>query len=124
MAIKATSKNFKSAVLSSSLPVVVDVWADWCGPCKMLAPQFNAAAEELKGKARFVKVDADKNSKILRKYGVKGLPTLLYFKDGELVDRSTGVTTKQAIFKKMKPLLSTEDQAALKTGFNWKFWTF
>lgn len=122
MAIKATSKNFKSAVLSSSLPVVVDVWADWCGPCKMLAPQFNAAAEELKGKARFVKVDADKNPKILRKYGVRGLPTLLYFKDGELVDRSSGVTTKQAIFNKVKPLLSAEDQAALKTGFNWKFW--
>jgi thioredoxin len=122
MAIKVTSKNFKTAVLGSSKPVVVDVWADWCGPCKMLAPQFEAAAEELKGKARFVKIDADKNQKIVRKYGVRGLPSLLYFKDGQLVDRSTGVTTKNSIIRKVKPLLNEEDRTEMKTGFNWKFW--
>ncbi|MCB0099670.1 MAG: thiol reductase thioredoxin, partial [Caldilineaceae bacterium] len=61
------SKNFRTAVLNHSHPVVVDVWADWCGPCKMLAPQFAAAATELEGKARFVKLDADKNQKLVRK---------------------------------------------------------
>lgn len=117
-----TSKNFKTAVLNHSQPVVVDVWADWCGPCHMLAPNFAAAEEELKGKARFVKLDAEKNQKLTRQYGVRSLPTLLFFKDGELVARSTGVVSKNTIIKGVKPLLSEEDQKELKTGFNWKFW--
>jgi thioredoxin len=102
--------------------VVVDVWASWCGPCKMLAPQFQAAAEELEGKARFAKLDADKNQKLVRKYKVMGLPTLLFFQDGKLVDRVSGVQTKTAILKRVKPLLSSEDQEGIKTGFNWRFW--
>lgn len=122
MPLKVTTKNFKTAVLGYKGPVVVDVWADWCGPCKMLAPQFAAAAEELEGKARFAKVDADKNQKILKKYKIMGLPTLLFFKNGELVDQSTGVISKSAILKKVKPLLSEEDQKSMKAGFNWKFW--
>ena len=122
MPLKVTTKNFKTAVLGYEGPVVVDVWADWCGPCKMLAPQFAAAAEELEGKARFAKVDADKNQKILKKYKIMGLPTLLFFKNGELVDQSTGVISKSAILKKVKPLLSEEDQKSMKAGFNWKFW--
>ena len=116
------SKNFRTAVLNHSQPVVVDVWADWCGPCKMLAPQFAAAANDLEGKARFVKLDADKNQKLVRQYKVMGLPTLLFFKDGQLVDRITGVTSKTSILKRVKPLLSEEDQNELKTGFNWRFW--
>ena len=116
------SKNFRIAVLNHSQPVVVDVWADWCGPCKMLAPSFGAAERELDGKARFVKLDADKNQKLVRKYKVMGLPTLLFFKDGQLVDRTTGVVSKSTIMKRVKPLLSEEDQKELKTGFNWKFW--
>lgn len=116
------SKNFRTAVLNHSQPVVVDVWADWCGPCKMLAPQFAAAANELEGKARFVKLDADKNQKLVRQYKVMGLPTLLFFKDGQLVGRITGVTSKTSILKRVKPLLSEEDQKELKTGFNWRFW--
>ncbi len=116
------SKTFQTVVLNSSQPVVVDVWADWCGPCKMLAPQFGAAERELEGKARFVKLDADKNQKLVRKYKVMGLPTLLFFKDGQLVDRTTGVVSKSAILKRVKPLLSEEDQKEIKTGFNWRFW--
>lgn len=117
-----TSKNFKTAVLKQSKPVAVDVWASWCGPCHMLAPNFGAASEELKGKARFVKLDADKNQKIVRKYKVKGLPTILFFKDGQLVDRVSGVQSKNAILKRVKPLLPPEEQEQVKTGFNWKFW--
>lgn len=122
MPLKVNKKNFQRVVLSHKQPVVVDVWADWCGPCKMLAPQFSAAEEELKGKARFVKLDADKNQKLARQYNVKALPTLLFFKDGRLVDRSSGVTSKTAIIKRVKPLLSAEDRDGLKSGFNWRFW--
>ena len=119
---KINTRNFQSAVLNHSQPVVVDVWADWCGPCKMLAPQFAAAANDLEGKARFVKLDADKNQKLVRKYKVMGLPTLLFFKDGQLVGRTTGVVSKTAILKRVKPLLSEEEQKELRTGFNWRFW--
>ena len=122
MPLKINNKNFNAAVLHYAKPVVVDVWADWCGPCKMLAPQFNAAAEELKGKARFAKLNADKNQKIMRRYNVKSLPTLLFFKDGQLVARASGVMSKNAILKQVKPMLSEEDQEGLKTGFKWKFW--
>jgi thioredoxin len=122
MPLKVNKKNFQRVVLSHKQPVVVDVWADWCGPCKMLAPQFSAAEDELKGKARFVKLDADKNQKLARQYNVKALPTLLFFKDGRLVDRSSGVTSKTAIIKRVKPLLSAEDRDGLKSGFNWRFW--
>jgi thioredoxin 1 len=122
MPIKVNSKNFSKVVLNTEKPVVVDVWASWCGPCKMLAPQFQAAAEELEGKARFAKLDADKNQKLVRKYKVMGLPTLLFFQDGKLVDRVSGVQTKTAILKRVKPLLSSEDQEGIKTGFNWRFW--
>jgi thioredoxin 1 len=123
MAKPITKKNFQAAVLRSSVPVVVDVWADWCGPCHALAPQFAAAEEKLKGKARFVKLDAEKNQKLVKQLKVQSLPTLLYFKDGKMVDRSTGVTSKQSIVKKLKPLLNAEDQAELKDGSSWwKFW--
>ena len=117
-----TNKNFQVSVLKHSKPVVVDVWADWCGPCKMLAPQFAAAEKTLEGKARFVKLDADKNKKLSKKYKVMALPTILYFKDGKLVDRTSGLVTKNSIVNRVKPLLSDEDRKDLKSGFNWKFW--
>ena len=124
MAVQVNSKNFETVVLNHSQPVVVDVWADWCGPCKMLAPQFAAAEEELKGKVRFAKLDADKNQKLVRKYKIMGIPTLLFFKDGQLVDRSTGLTTKAAIVRQTKRLLDAEDKGGSKQGFNWKFWEY
>ena len=117
-----TNKNFQVSVLKHSKPVVVDVWADWCGPCKMLTPQFAAAEKTLEGKARFVKLDADKNKKLSKKYKVMALPTILYFKDGKLVDRTSGLVTKNSIVNRVKPLLSDEDRKDLKSGFNWKFW--
>ena len=117
-----TSKSFQRTVLKHDQPVVVDVWADWCGPCKMLAPQFSAAEKALEGKARFVKLDADKNKKLTRKYKVMALPSLLYFKDGQLVDRSSGVVSQSNIVKRLKSLLSEDDRKDLKKGFNWRFW--
>ncbi|MCB0670224.1 MAG: thioredoxin [Saprospiraceae bacterium] len=115
-------KNFDLAVLKHDQPVIVDVWADWCGPCKMLAPEFTAAEKALEGKARFVKLDADKNRKITKKYNVMALPSLLYFNDGKLVDRSSGVVSKDHIVKRVKPLLNEEDRKQLKGGFSWRFW--
>lgn len=115
-------KNFDLAVLKHDQPVVVDVWAAWCGPCKMLAPEFAAAEKILEGKARFVKLDADKNQKITKKYNVMALPSILYFQDGKLVDRSSGVVSKDSIIKRVKPLLNEEDRKELKGGFNWRFW--
>ena len=115
-------KNFRALVLNADQPVVVDVWADWCGPCHALAPNFAAAAEEMEGKARFLKLDADKNQKIAKAYKVRSLPTILYFKDGQLVDRSTGAVSKGAILKRLKPFLSEADQAAVQHSAWWKFW--
>jgi len=88
----------------------------------MLAPQFSAAEKALEGKARFVKLDADKNKKLTKKYKVMALPSLLYFKDGQLVDRSSGVVSQSNIVKRLKSLLSEDDRKDLKKGFNWRFW--
>ncbi|MCB0643286.1 MAG: thioredoxin [Phaeodactylibacter sp.] len=122
MAQRINQKDFDRVVLRHDKPVVVDVWADWCGPCKMLAPQFQAASEDLEGKARFVKLDADRNQKLVKKYRVMSLPTLLFFKDGQLVDRVSGVVMKNAIVRKVKPLLNEEDEKEMSKGLNWKFW--
>jgi thioredoxin-like negative regulator of GroEL len=88
----------------------------------MLAPEFASAEKALLGKARFVKLDADKNQKLTRKYKVMALPSLLYFKDGQLVDRSSGVVSQGNIVKRLKSLLNEEDRKDLKSGFNWRFW--
>jgi thioredoxin len=122
MARPVTKKNFNVSVLKHDKPVVVDVWADWCGPCHALAPNFAAAEKELAGKARFVKLDAEKNQSLVKKYQVRNLPTLLFFKDGELVDRNIGVVGKAGIIRKVKPLLNAEDRVDESAKPWWKFW--
>jgi len=115
------TKTFDTLVINSAKPVVIDVWADWCGPCKMIAPHFAEAERELQGKVRFVKLDADKNQKLLRKYQIMGIPTLLFFKDGRLVDRSTGMVTKAAIVRRAKSLIASENEETGQSGFFRKF---
>jgi thioredoxin len=122
MARPINKKTFLPLVLKSEQPVIVDVWADWCGPCHMLAPNFAAAEKELEGKVRFLKLDAEKNQSLVKKYKVRSLPTLLIFKDGELVERSIGVASKAAIIRKLKPYLNEADQEALAGNKWWKFW--
>ena len=97
MAIYFTDENFNEEVLSSNIPVLVDFYADWCGPCKMLAPVIEALADELEGKVKIGKLNVDNASETAQKYGIMSIPTLLYFKNGEVVNKTVGVVSKTEI---------------------------
>lgn len=86
----STDAEFKSKVLESDLPVLVDFWAEWCGPCHSIAPHLEVLAERYNGKAKIVKVDIDSNPQTPSRYGIRGIPTLLLFKNGEVVDQMVG----------------------------------
>jgi thioredoxin 1 len=92
-----TDANFQQEVLSASSPVLVDFWADWCGPCRMIAPHVDAVATELEGKAKIGKLNVDDNPAVVSKYSIRGIPALLLFKGGELVDSLVGATDKTRI---------------------------
>src|SRR5215218_2239863 len=93
--------EFQQEVLDSSMPVLVDFTAEWCGPCKMLSPIVDEIATQYEGKMRVVKVDADANEQVMQQYGILGLPTLMLFKGGEAVERITGFKTKEKILSKL-----------------------
>jgi thioredoxin 1 len=93
--------EFQQEVLDSSMPVLVDFTAEWCGPCKMLSPIVDEIANQYEGKLRVVKVDADANQQVMQQYGILGLPTLMLFKNGEAVERITGFKTKEKILGKL-----------------------
>lgn len=86
--------NFEAEVVNSSTPVVVDFWAEWCGPCKMLAPVLDQLAGEYDGKVKIGKVDVDSNQALAGKYGISSIPQLFFFKDGEVVNQVTGLKSK------------------------------
>ncbi len=88
--VHATDASFQADVLDADVPVLVDFWAEWCGPCRAIAPHVDAIAAQYEGKARVVKVDIDSNPKIPASYGVRSIPTLLLFKGGEVVDHLVG----------------------------------
>jgi len=101
--INVTEDTFQDEVIGSTDPVLVDFSAVWCGPCKMLDPIVHQLAGEWEGKVKFVKIDADQNPNILMKYGVMGIPTLLFFKGGEIQERVTGYMPKDKLVAKFSP---------------------
>jgi thioredoxin 1 len=103
---EGTDTNFDQEVLKSDIPVLVDFWAPWCGPCRMVSPLVDELAEELTGKLKVVKVNTDENQEIAIKYGIRSIPTLGIFKDGNIVDGIIGAVPKQAIKDKVIPHLN------------------
>ncbi len=105
MALEITDANFEELVLKSDKPVVVDFWAVWCGPCKMLAPVIDELSNEFEGKAIVGKMDVDSNQEFASKFGIRNIPTVLVFKDGEVVARQVGVAPKQTYVDAVNSLL-------------------
>jgi thioredoxin 1 len=100
-----TDETFKEQVLKSSLPTLVDFWAIWCGPCKMVSPLVDEIARENEGKLRVMKLDVDENEQTAMQYGVMSIPTLILFKDGKPVERIVGYKPKGDLAKKILPHL-------------------
>lgn len=101
MAIELTDSNFEEKVLKSDKPVLVDFWAEWCGPCRMVGPIVEELAQEYGDKAVIGKVNVDENSEVSVKYGIRNIPTLLVFKNGEVVDKQVGVAPKNVLAGKI-----------------------
>jgi len=102
MALEITDKNFEELVLKSTKPVMIDFWAEWCGPCRMVTPIVNELATEYDGKAAIGKVNVDDNPGITSKFGIRNIPTILFFKNGEIVDKQVGAVSKSVLVQKLE----------------------
>ncbi len=100
--ISINDSNFESEVVNSSIPVVVDFWATWCGPCRKLSPVVDEIAQAYEGKVKFVKVNVEESIETAKKYSISGLPSLLIFKNGEAVERMTGLMPKSTIISNVE----------------------
>ena len=110
--ITLTEENFEKEVLQSDQPVLVDFWAEWCPPCRIIGPIVEELAADFDGIAKVAKLDIDANPEVASQYGVRSIPTLLYFKDGKVVDRSIGVAPKEELADKLSALLEKTNVAA------------
>lgn len=103
--IVLTKENFENEVLKSDIPVIVDFWATWCGPCRMIAPILEEVEKQLEGRVKIAKVNVDEQMELAVKYKVEVIPTLFYFKDGKEMKKSVGVLDKNEILSQVAPLL-------------------
>ena len=106
--IQITTENFETEVLQSTQPVIVDFYADWCGPCKMIAPALEEIATELQGRVKVAKVNVDEESDLAQRYQIQSLPTLLFFHNGTVVSQSIGATSKKNILGKLNSAAAVE----------------
>lgn len=104
-AMHFTNENFEAEVLKSDKPVLVDFWAEWCGPCKMIGPIINEVADEMAAKVKVGKVDVDEASDVAGKYGIMSIPTLIIFKNGEIVEKMVGALPKDQLIAKLNKVL-------------------
>ncbi len=103
--VHVTDDSFKTEVLDSSEPVLIDFWAAWCGPCRMIAPIMDELAPELAGKVKIAKVDVDNNPAVAMEYGIRSIPQLLLFHEGKVVDTIVGLVPKNFIMQRLEPYL-------------------
>ncbi len=104
--VTLTDQNFKTEVLDSKLPVLVDFWAEWCGPCRMVAPVVEKIAKEYAGKLKVGKVNVDDNSETPQKYGIQGIPTLILFKNGQVANQMVGFQSEDKLKSTINSVLS------------------
>ncbi|MCW3071463.1 MAG: thioredoxin [Bacteroidetes bacterium] len=105
MALEITDANFEELVTKSNKPVLLDFWAEWCGPCRMVGPVVEELSNEYADKAVVGKVDVDANANISNMFGIRNIPTILFFKDGQVVDKQVGAVPKSVLDAKLKALL-------------------
>jgi len=105
MAIAVNDTNFEEIVVKSDKPVLVDFWAEWCGPCRMIGPIVDELSTEFEGKALMVKVDVDECPETSAKYGIRNIPTILFIKNGEVVDKQVGAVPKNTLVNKLNAIL-------------------
>ena len=106
MAVEITDSNFDELVMKSTQPVVVDFWAEWCGPCRLIGPVIEELSKEYEGRAIVGKVDVDANSEVSAKFNVRSIPTVLFIQNGVVVDKSVGAVPKATLAEKLNALLS------------------
>ena len=105
MALEITSNNFEELVLKNDKPVLIDFWAEWCGPCRMVGPLIDELSNDYKGKAIVGKVNVDNEQEISSRFGIRNIPTILFFKNGEVVDKNVGLSPKKDLAQKLDSLI-------------------
>jgi thioredoxin 1 len=105
MALEVNDTNFDEVVIKSDKPVMVDFWAEWCGPCRMIAPYVDEMSREFEGKALVVKCDVDNSPNVSMKFGIRNIPTVLFFKDGKVADKQIGAVPKSNFITKLNALV-------------------